>query len=107
MASEIVKSQLNQGKRRELYHFRDQKGLEVDFVVPTGEGRVTLVEAKATRTVRPELARSLATLGAAAGGARPPAVFVVHRGPAAGVETTALRPGVKSVPLSGLLATLR
>jgi len=106
VASEIVKSQLNKGKRRELYHFRDQKGLEVDLVVPVGEGRVALVEAKATRTVRPELARSLVALGAAAGGARPPAAFVVHRGPAAGVETTALRPGVKSVSLSELLATL-
>ena len=107
VASEIVKSQLNQGKRRELYHFRDQKGLEVDFVVPTGEGRVTLVEAKATRTVRPELARSLAALGAAASGTRPTTSFVVHRGPAAGLETKALRPGVKSVPLSELLGALR
>ena len=62
VASEIVKSQLNAGKRREIYHFRDQKGLEVDFVIPTKEGRITLVEAKATRTVRPELARSLAGL---------------------------------------------
>ena len=107
VASEIVKSQLNQGKRRELYHFRDQKGLEVDFVVPGGEGRVTLVEAKATRTVRPDLARSLVALGAAAGGTRPPAAFVVHRGAAAGVASAALRPGVRSVPLSGLLAALR
>ncbi len=107
VASEIVKSQLNQGKRRELYHFRDQKGLEVDFVVPGGEGRVTLVEAKATRTVRPDLARSLVALGAAAGGTRPPAAFVVHRGAAAGVPSAALRPGVRSVPLPGLLAALR
>ena len=106
VASEIVKSQLNAGKRRELYHFRDEKGLEVDFVVPTGEGTVALVEAKATRTVRPELARSLVALGAAAGGARPPASFVVHRGSAAGLETKAVRPGVKSVSLSELLVAL-
>ncbi|HYN41289.1 MAG TPA: ATP-binding protein [Thermoanaerobaculia bacterium] len=106
VASEIVKSQLSAGKRRELYHFRDQKGLEVDFVVPTGEGTVALVEAKATRTVRPELARSLVALGAAAGGVRPPASFVVHRGSAAGLETKAVRPGVKSVSLSELLAAL-
>ncbi|MBK9964023.1 MAG: DUF4143 domain-containing protein [Holophagales bacterium] len=107
VASEIVKSQLNAGKRREIYHFRDQKGLEVDFVVPTREGKITLVEAKATRTVRPELARSLVALGVAAGGAGPPASFVVHRGTAAGLETRALRPGVKSVPLPELLAALR
>ena len=107
VAAEIVKSQLNAGKRRELYHFRDQKGLEVDFVVPSGEGRVALVEAKATRTVRPELGRSLAALGAAAGGAHPPASFLVHRGAAAGVETKTLRPGVKSMSLSDLLVALR
>lgn len=103
----LVKSQLNAGKRREIYHFRDQKGLEVDFVVPGREGKITLVEAKATRTVRPELARSLVALGVAAGGATPPASFVVHRGSAAGLETRALRPGVKSVPLPELLAALR
>ncbi len=40
--------------------------------------------------MRPELARSLAALGAAAGGVRPPASFVVHRGSAAGLETKAL-----------------
>ena len=106
VASEIVKSQLNAGKRRELYHFRDQKGLEVDFVVPTGEGTVALVEAKATRTVRPELARSLEALETAAGDARS-ASFVIHRGAIAGVESTTLRPGVKALPLLDLLAALR
>ena len=106
VASEIVKSQLNAGKRRELYHFRDQKGLEVDFVVPTGEGSVALVEAKATRTVRPELARSLETLRAAAGPEHS-ASYVVHRGAKAGLESRALRPGVKALPLPELLEALR
>ena len=30
----MAKAQLNAGRRRELYYFRDQQGLEVDFVVP-------------------------------------------------------------------------
>ena len=30
MAAEILKSQVNQGRRKELYHFRDQQGLDVD-----------------------------------------------------------------------------
>lgn len=34
IAAELVKTQLNAGRRRELYYFRDQQGLEVDFVVP-------------------------------------------------------------------------
>ena len=34
VAAEILKSQANQGRRKELYHFRDQQGLEVDFLFP-------------------------------------------------------------------------
>src|SRR3990170_1290064 len=49
IASEIVKLQVNSGRRRELYHFRDQQGLEVDFVVPGGDRRPILIEAKASR----------------------------------------------------------
>ena len=32
VAAEILKSQVNRGRRKELYHFRDQQGLEVDFL---------------------------------------------------------------------------
>lgn len=106
VASEIVKSQLGDGRRKELYHFRDQKGLEVDFVVPTREGSLALVEAKATRTVRPELARALAAVREAAGPARARS-YLVHRGSAAGLESRALRPGVEAVPLPELLEALR
>ncbi len=42
------------GRRREVYFFRDQRGLEVDFLVPMGGTRLALVEAKASATVRPE-----------------------------------------------------
>jgi predicted AAA+ superfamily ATPase len=108
VASEIVKAQLSVGKRRELYHFRDQQGLEVDFVVPARNGKIILVEAKATRTVRPDLARSLAALGSAASAKRssPHVSFLVHRGPAAGLTTAALRPGVRAVSLPQLLDAL-
>jgi len=34
VAAEILKSQINRGRRKELYHFRDQQGLEVDFLFP-------------------------------------------------------------------------
>ena len=56
IASEIVKAQVNDGRRRELYHFRDEQGLEVDFVAPGRSGAVALVECKATRTVTPAMA---------------------------------------------------
>lgn len=65
IASEIVKSQYVRGKRRELYYFRDQQGLEVDFVVPQGNGRVLLLEAKATRTPMPAMAGSMQRLAGA------------------------------------------
>lgn len=108
VASEIAKAQRNAGKRREIYHFRDQQGLEVDFVVPAREGRFLLVEAKATRTVRPEHARGVDALGRAAGhaGSAPHESYVVHRGAAAGLETNAIRPGVRAVSLPQLLSVL-
>jgi hypothetical protein len=53
IAGEMAKAQLNAGRRRELYYFRDQQILEVDFIVPTRGGGVRLVEAKAARTVTP------------------------------------------------------
>lgn len=36
--SEILKHQINQGRRKNLYHFRDQQGLEVDFLFPGAKG---------------------------------------------------------------------
>jgi len=37
VAAEIVKSQINAGRRRELYYFRDEQGLEVDIVIRPAE----------------------------------------------------------------------
>jgi len=65
VASEILKRQANAGRRRELYYFRDQQGLEVDFVIPAGGRKLVLAEAKATRTVRPEMAAPLRRLAGA------------------------------------------
>ncbi|HKQ70723.1 MAG TPA: ATP-binding protein [Polyangiaceae bacterium] len=61
VASEIVKRQLNNGRQRELYFFRDQQGLEVDFIVPDS-GELRLVEAKWSRTVLPADARNIEAL---------------------------------------------
>ncbi len=77
----------------------------MDFVVPSGEGTFAFVEAKATRTVRPELARNLTSLGAAAGRRRS-ASWVVHRGAGAGVDSHAVAPGVQAVSLPELLERL-
>lgn len=55
VASEIIQAQVNSGLRRELYYFRDQQGLEVDFVVPGKNGAMHLLEAKASKTAKPEM----------------------------------------------------
>ena len=65
VASEILKHQLNTGRRRELYHFRDDQGLEVDFMVPGPSGSITMVECKASRTVTPKMAVPMQRLMAA------------------------------------------
>jgi predicted AAA+ superfamily ATPase len=66
VASEIVKAQINRGRRREIYYFRDQQGLEVDFIVPCGPGRLAFIEAKASQTLRPEMAGPILRLRASA-----------------------------------------
>ena len=62
VASELVKQQSNAGSRREVWWFRDQQGLEVDFVVPTKGGGLRLLEAKAGSSVRPDAAASMLRL---------------------------------------------
>jgi uncharacterized protein len=100
VAAEIVKQQINAGRRREIYWFRDQQGLEVDFVVPETAARLLLVEAKATRTPTPSDGEPIVRLGRAVGG-RATRGLVVHRGDRG---QTALRSGVEAVSLVELFA---
>jgi predicted AAA+ superfamily ATPase len=81
VASEIVKSQLHSGRRRELYYFRDQQGLEVDFVVPGSASAIQLIEAKSGATPNPRMAEPMLKLAEAfKRRARPPRVTmtIVH-----------------------------
>jgi len=100
-----VKGQINSGRPREIYYFRDQQGLEVDFLVPRGAGRIALIEAKASATVRPEMADSLARLAQAVRG-HEVASYVVHNPPRNETPMTTLRPGVRAVSLEVFLVTL-
>jgi predicted AAA+ superfamily ATPase len=102
VASELVKQQVNAGRRRELYYFRDHQGLEVDFLMPAGDGRVRLVEARASRTAFPRMADGIGRLTAGAKGGATIGT-VVYR-PSSAVATTALRPGIKALSLRQLLA---
>ena len=102
IASEIVKAQLNAGRRRELYHFRDEQGLEVDFLVPERHGAMKLVECKAARTVAPADTASMQRLATALRRKRPRAATVeswlVHQSSGAEPQTRAVAPGVRALP---------
>jgi hypothetical protein len=99
VAAEIVKAQVNAGLRRELYYFRDQQGLEVDFVIPGKNGAMTLIEAKAARTAKPDMTlpmRKLMTSWKAHfGDKRPVRSLLVHRPARAASSSHAIAEGVE------------
>jgi predicted AAA+ superfamily ATPase len=105
VASEIAKLQVNRGGRPEIYYFRDQQGLEVDFVVPMRSQRLALIEAKATRTPTPRMALPLRKLKDAVT-QHPTTAWLVHDGTDQAVEGGALAPGVSAITLNALLAKL-
>lgn len=102
IAAEIVKRQANAGKRRELYYFRDEQGLEVDFMLPGQSGKLMLVECKAGKTVFPSVAGPMIRLaealrkkrrkGAAVG------MIVVHQPSGARPAMTTISCGVQAMP---------
>lgn len=109
VAAEIVKAQLNAGRRRELYYFRDQQGLEVDFLAPGQRGGLRLIEVKSSRTPLPAMATGLTRLADALGRRKGgPALekILVHRPARHPMKSTALVPGVKAVAWREFLQSL-
>lgn len=108
VAAEIVKRQVNAGQRRELYHFRDQQGLEVDFLVPGRNGALTLIECKATRSPFPAMASSLLKLKDDLIAKRPPRTKIeavlLHRRSTRST-TRALLPGTQAMDIEHWLKT--
>jgi uncharacterized protein len=100
IASEIIKAQVNAGKRRELYYFRDQQGLEVDFIIPGKNGAITLVETKASKTPKPDMTKPMQALAKAweqhpqKGSLRQ---LLVCRASASGTRSKAISPGAELV----------
>lgn len=110
IAAEIVKAQVNAGGRRELYYFRDEQGLEVDFLLPGRGSSFTLVECKAARTVAPAMAAPLQRLAEAMKKKRPPGtavqMYLVYQPPKAGAQTPAVAPGVRALPWRNFIEQL-
>lgn len=86
VAAELLKRGAHQGIRRELHHYRDAAGLEVDLV-STDASSVTLIEAKSGATVASDFAEGVERLARgvrdrAKGGAhdRTIATRVIHGG---------------------------
>ena len=105
VASEILKSQINRGQRKELYYFRDQQGLEIDFVVPQPNARFWLVEAKASKTVQPSMAAPMLSLSNAMG-ERAKRRIVVYRRSRTGPKFTALAKGAEALTLEQFSAAI-
>jgi len=109
VAAEIVKAQVNTGGRRELYHFRDEQGLEVDFVVPGRSGSLALVECKATHTIMPAMAAPMRRLRDAISQSRKKTrvdMFLVHQPSKFAAPITAIAPGVRALPWRDFVDTL-
>jgi predicted AAA+ superfamily ATPase len=105
VAAEILKSQINRGQRKELYYFRDQQGLEVDFLVPQPNARFWLVEAKASKTVQPSMAGPMLSLAKSAGD-RATRRIVVYRKSRTQPAFTALTRGAEALTLEEFSAEI-
>ncbi len=105
VAAEILKSQVNQGRRKELYHFRDQQGLEVDFLFPA-RGSLWMLECQASKTVTPAMAGPLQSLRRSMGEGQPIRLSLVHRKAASGPQTRALAAGVEACDVESLVEDL-
>jgi predicted AAA+ superfamily ATPase len=105
VAAEILKSQVNQGGRKELYYFRDHQGLEVDFLLPRPNAGLWLIECKAGKTVRPAIAAPLLALRRTME-ERSTRLIVVYRKSRSAQATRAVARGVEAIELERFVASL-
>jgi predicted AAA+ superfamily ATPase len=105
VASEIIKRQVNAGDRKEVYYFRDRKGLEVDFLVPARDGGLWTIECRASKTVFPSDARALLALRQSIRSKSVRSV-VVHRASPSAPHSRVIAPDALAVDVRGLLSLL-
>jgi len=106
VASEIVKSQLNRGARKELYYFRDQQGLEVDFLFPNDRGKLWMVECKASKTPLPTMTKPLVSLREAIGDRASTRLTLVHRASTTSRPSRVLAPGIEALEIKAFSIAL-
>ena len=105
VAAEILKSQVNQGGRKELYYFRDHQGLEVDFLLPRPNSGLWLIECKAGKTVRPAMAAPLLALRRTIE-KRLTRLIVVYGKSRSAQATSAVARGVEAIELERFVPSL-
>jgi hypothetical protein len=105
VAAEILKSQVNRGAGKELYYFRDQQGLEVDFLLPKPNAGLWLIECKAGKTVYPAMAAPLLSLRRTLG-KRSTRQIIVHGTSRSAPTTQAAARGVEAIDLEQFIADL-
>ena len=105
VAAEILKSQVNQGGRKDLYYFRDHQGLEVDFLLPRPNAGLWLIECKAGKTVRPAMAAPLLALRRTME-KRSTRLIVVYGKSRSAPATRAVARGVEAIELEHFVASL-
>ncbi|MGB9337370.1 MAG: DUF4143 domain-containing protein, partial [Candidatus Acidiferrales bacterium] len=105
VAAEILKSEVNRGARKELYYFRDQQGLEVDFLLPKPNAGLWLIECKAGKTIRPEMAAPLLSLRRTLKN-RSTRLIIVHGTSRTAPATRAVAGRVEAIDLEGFVAEL-
>jgi predicted AAA+ superfamily ATPase len=101
VAAEILKQQIASGRPKALYYFRDQQGLEVDFIVPNGDRKLLFIETKASRTVVPAMAKPMERLAEGRIDYRITKALI-HRQGKDQFPITALKSGVMALPVSRL-----
>lgn len=106
IASELAKMRLNRGKSRDLYYFRDRQGLEVDFLLFAGNRRLLLLEAKASQTIKSQVAWPIQRLRRAMSAYQTQS-FVVHLPGKMPQTMSVLAEGVKAVAFPSLPAVFR
>ena len=106
VASEILKNQINQGGRKELYYFRDQQGLEVDFLFPHHPAGLWMVECKASKTVLPSMGGPLKSLRGSISSKAVVRLSVVHRPSTTAPPSHTLAPGIEAVDVRAFVDAL-
>jgi predicted AAA+ superfamily ATPase len=105
VAAEILKSQVNRGARKELYYFRDQQALEVDFLIPRPNAELWLIECKSGKTVQPAMAAPLLALRRKLEN-RSTRMIVVHGKSRSAQITRAVASGVEALDLARFVSEL-